>query len=141
MAIDLVLTEGTKLFVKTGTPTPTFQLVDGITGLGRSGGGRTVLDGTALSDSAPRSTLGKRAPVQWEGTANFDPNDTVQAALTEAQGTGAMMVFRYEINSTPPFIRFFDGRVSAFGEWTATGEGLMTCRLGIAQDGADRTIE
>lgn len=140
MAINLIPSQGTKLSIKMGSPLA-FQLIDGITDLSKSGGEKETIQGTAISDTAPRSVGGFPSPEVWEGTANYDPNDVVHAELSAAKAAGTKRLFKLELNTSPAVVRYFDAEVTAFASFSASGGSIVSCPIRLAQDGALRATE
>lgn len=140
MAIELIPTQGSQLEVKTGSPLA-FALIDGIIDLQFSGGEKETINGTAISDSAPRGIGGFPSVVVAEGEVNYDPNDTVHAALEVAQAAGTKLLFKVTLNAETPIVRYFDAEVTAFGNFGLAQNSIVRCPIRLVLDGARRTTE
>lgn len=137
---ERISSQGTLVKVKTGSPLA-FALVDGLSDFTRSGGTKSTLDATALSDTAPVAVGGFPSPIEWNGTVFFDPADTVHAALKTAYSAGTELVWQVTLPADTPIVRYFDGEITDFGNYTLTRDSIVSCAIKVVQNGADRTSE
>jgi hypothetical protein len=140
MAIELIPSQGSNLAVKIGSPLA-FALVDGITTLSFSGGEKETINGTAISDTAPRGVGGFPSVMVGEGECNYDPNDPVHAALEAAQAAGTKLLFRVTLNAETPVVRYFDAEVTAFGNFSLAQNSIVSCPIRLVLDGGRRATE
>jgi hypothetical protein len=137
MPFDPASSQNTKLYWRTA-PT-VFALIDGITTLTGSGGERTTIPATAISDSESRSLPGMPSDRTFEGTVNYVPADVVHAALRAACKAGTKGTFK-KVDSDGQ-TDFFDATVVAFGMPSYSANQPRTCAFKLLLDGDFRAAE
>ena len=126
--------------MKIGSPAA-FTLIDGLSDFTRSGGTKTTLDATALSDTAPVAIGGFPSPIEWNGTVFYDPADTTHTTLLAAYNAGTELVFQVTLPADTPIVKYFDGEITDFGNYTLTRDSIVSCAIKVVQNGADRASE
>lgn len=137
---ERISSQGTLVKVKIGSPLA-FTLIDGLSDFTRSGGTKTTLDGTALSDTAPVAVGGFPSAIEWNGTCFYDPADTTHIALKAAFDAATQLTFQVTLPADTPIVKYFLGEITDFGNYTLTRDSIVSCAIKVVQNGADSDTE
>lgn len=133
MAYDAFVVDGSQLQYMSGT---TAVNVPGVVTMGFSGGKKTTIDYTAISDTARKKKGGKPDYGQFNFELAYDPADSAHEHFrSQYASAGSTDQFKIVLTTNPAKTVQFNGSITAF-DMSLAGDSIGKATGTIDLDGA-----